>query len=95
MKCKNNKEISLFEHIKLLSEREEKVYTSDELDELIQRGWTTKEEIYAIYDFVDNAKLINEEELKKFQTSGWINVISNSYEIQKWLDEKEENNHSN
>jgi len=56
-----------------------KYYTSQELIDKIEEGWETEEELKEIFEFVDKAKM-TDEELEKFQLSGYADYIYDAYQ---------------
>lgn len=58
----------------------EKLYTAQEIIDRICEGWETKEELKELYEFVDNAKMQDENELEKLRDSGYANLVYDSYD---------------
>ena len=58
----------------------EKLYTAQELIDLILSGWSTEKELKDLYELVDRAKMKNDEELKKLLDSGYVGLLYAAYE---------------
>ena len=59
---------------------EDKLYTAQEIIDKIRKGWETKEELKELYEFVENAKMKNEDELKKLCESGYTTLVYDAYQ---------------
>ena len=61
---------------------EDKLYTAQEIIDRIEKGWKSEKELKELYEFIENAKMKNEEELEKLCDSGYTNLVYNSYEAE-------------
>lgn len=57
-----------------------KLYTAQELIDLIEEGWDTEQELRNLFDLVDNAKMKNEEELNILRDSGYADMLYFAYD---------------
>lgn len=62
------------------SKRNDKLYTAQEIIDVISEGWSSEAELKELYEFIETAQMESEEELEKLCQSGYTNLVYDSYE---------------